>query len=196
MAKYNFQEPERLLSEAIIDLDLFRKKAASYRVKKTEDESGKTKKFLDKTEQKNCAVDWQIITFFQKQLASYIGPIARLVIKDILSENAAITWEQLIETLAAEIPDSKSAQEFRRKLIEDISQIKTTNDPVSAKEIELCQRELASYIGPIARLIIEDILSENVVITGKQLIESLAAEIPDSKLAQEFKQNLENKIEI
>lgn len=60
-------------------------------------------------------------------------------------------------------------------------------DPVF---LERCQGELAHYIGPMARFILEDTLAEHPRISPQQLVDLLSTEIPDSKNAQQFKKKL------
>ncbi|MEA5593983.1 serine/threonine-protein kinase [Rivularia sp. UHCC 0363] len=52
--------------------------------------------------------------------------------------------------------------------------------------IENCQQQLAYYIGPMATLIVEDVLATNSQATPHQFVELLAREIPDSQTAMEF----------
>ncbi|MEH1970061.1 MULTISPECIES: protein kinase domain-containing protein [unclassified Nostoc] len=56
--------------------------------------------------------------------------------------------------------------------------------------IKSCQQGLAYHIGPMANLIIEEILTENPYISPDQFIELLAREIPNFQAAFEFKKNL------
>jgi hypothetical protein len=63
----------------------------------------------------------------------------------------------------------------------------TVFDP---KFLERCQRELARYIGPVARFILEDTLAEHPRIVPHQLIELLSTEIPNPQNAKQFKENL------
>lgn len=51
-----------------------------------------------------------------QHLAYYIGPMANLIIEDVLAENPQSTPEQFVELLAREIPDSQMAIEFTRKI--------------------------------------------------------------------------------
>ncbi len=53
-----------------------------------------------------------------------------------------------------------------------------------------CQQELALCIGPFACFLIEDTLAEQPQIAPQQLIEVLAAEIPNPEQAKQFKDNL------
>ncbi len=52
--------------------------------------------------------------------------------------------------------------------------------------IENCQQVLAYYIGPMANIIVEDVLATNPQATPHQFVELLAREISDSQTAIEF----------
>ncbi|MEH2242791.1 TIR domain-containing protein [Nostoc sp.] len=56
--------------------------------------------------------------------------------------------------------------------------------------LERCQRELARYIGPVARFILEDTLAEHPRILPQQLVELLSTEIPNPQNAKQFKEYL------
>ena len=63
----------------------------------------------------------------------------------------------------------------------------TALDPIF---LERCQRELARYIGPMARFILEDTLAEHPRIVPQQLVELLSNEIPNPQNAKQFKEHL------
>lgn len=56
--------------------------------------------------------------------------------------------------------------------------------------IEQCGQELVRCIGPMADYVLEDILEQQPQVTPTQLIEILTAEIPDARLASQFKANI------
>ena len=56
--------------------------------------------------------------------------------------------------------------------------------------IECCQKLLAKYIGPMAGFLIEELIADNPQIFPRQLVELLAAEIPNSQQAKEFQSQL------
>lgn len=56
--------------------------------------------------------------------------------------------------------------------------------------VKHCQQQLAYHIGPMANLIIEEILAQNPDISPDQFIELLAREIPSFQAAFEFKKSL------
>jgi hypothetical protein len=65
-----------------------------------------------------------------------------------------------------------------------------TSTALDPKFLERCQRELARYIGPVARFILEDTLAEHPRIVPHQLVELLSTEIPNPQNAKQFKENL------
>ena len=56
--------------------------------------------------------------------------------------------------------------------------------------IELCQQELTQCIGPMAKYILEEILFNTPDLSSKELIEAVAAEIPNPQQAAKFRQRL------
>ncbi|QKQ72376.1 serine/threonine-protein kinase [Nostoc sp. TCL240-02] len=56
--------------------------------------------------------------------------------------------------------------------------------------IKHCQQELAYHIGPMANMIIEEILDENPYILPDQFVELIANQIPNFQAAFEFKKSL------
>jgi len=56
--------------------------------------------------------------------------------------------------------------------------------------VELCQRELAYFIGPMAELVIEEAMEQSLPRSPQELVEILAAEIPDFREAREFKERV------
>jgi hypothetical protein len=61
--------------------------------------------------------------------------------------------------------------------------------------IEQCHQELTKSIGPIATVIIKELVNSSEPLTATQLIDRVAAEIPDSSLAEQFKTNLRAKLQ-
>ncbi len=56
--------------------------------------------------------------------------------------------------------------------------------------IQRCQQELAYHIGPMASLIVEEILAENPHTSPYEFVELLAREIPEVQAAFEFRQRM------
>jgi serine/threonine protein kinase len=59
-----------------------------------------------------------------------------------------------------------------------------------SKFINLCEQELAKAIGPIATLIVSEVLEQHPSFSAEQLADCLESYITDSKQAQHFKQSL------
>jgi serine/threonine protein kinase/class 3 adenylate cyclase len=58
------------------------------------------------------------------------------------------------------------------------------------KFVERCRTELARCIGPMADYILEDILAQTPHLRPEQLVQAIAAEIPNAKQAEEFRQQM------
>ncbi|MGF1487935.1 MAG: protein kinase [Prochloraceae cyanobacterium] len=147
-------------------------------------------KSLPKTEIKNSAIDSSAIEFCQRELANFVGPLSRFIVKDVLAKNPQISLEPLIEKLAAEIPDPNEAKKFLKKIEKSLPKTEIKNSSLDSDAIEVCQQELADFVGPLSRFIVKDVLAKNSPITLQKLIEKLADEIPDSDEAKQFKKNL------
>ncbi|VXD15133.1 putative Calcium/calmodulin-dependent protein kinase [Planktothrix serta PCC 8927] len=69
---------------------------------------------------KTVASDSIISSIFQEQcrqaLAEFIGPFANFIVEDILTQFPQLTPEELVDKLAANIPNSNEAQAFRKRL--------------------------------------------------------------------------------
>ncbi|MBN3868921.1 MULTISPECIES: serine/threonine-protein kinase [unclassified Nostoc] len=71
-----------------------------------------------------------------------------------------------------------------------MGQIEQQQPSLKPAFIKSCQQKLAYHIGPMANLIIEEILAPNPYISPDQFVELIAREIPDFKAAFEFKKSL------
>ncbi|BAZ16277.1 serine/threonine protein kinase [Calothrix sp. NIES-4071] len=63
------------------------------------------------------SLDIEFIERCEQYLAYYIGPMANLIIEEVLAENPDISHYHFIQLLSREITDSRSAIEFSRKLL-------------------------------------------------------------------------------
>jgi serine/threonine-protein kinase len=66
-----------------------------------------------------------------------------------------------------------------------------TPAPLDPEFLEHCRQELSRCLGPFARVILQDILTEFPQIAASQLIEKLVAEISNPQSAQEFRNRIE-----
>ena len=61
---------------------------------------------------------------------------------------------------------------------------------ITTKFIKHCQQELAYTIGPMASLVVDEVLVQYAPLSPEELVEALAEQIPDRKKASQFKQKL------
>ena len=56
--------------------------------------------------------------------------------------------------------------------------------------VECCRQELTNCIGPMAIMIIDELDSDQELVMPSDFLDSIEAQIPDSRLANEFKTNV------
>ncbi len=155
----------------------------------------------------------------RQQLSRCIGPMAAIVLEDVLAQQPQPTPDQLIHALAHEIPDAQLAHDFRQAF----QQVASTRSPTPSgvqtatprrspspslsqsplqstqalspailqpEFIEHCQQTLTQCVGPIAQYVIDDALSDDPNMMPHQLMEAIAIEIPDVDQAREFRRRL------
>ena len=130
----------------------------------------------------------------RQELCRCIGPIGNLVLEETLAQSPDLTPGQLVEALAAEIPDLQRVQEFKNHIEIPaellIEMIGSQWIPLKGEFLEHCRQELCRCIGPIGNLVLEETLAQSPDLTPGQLVEALAAEIPDLQRVQEFKSRI------
>jgi serine/threonine-protein kinase len=157
----------------------------------------------------------------RQELARCVGPIAHVLIDDILVNYPYITPQGFIETLTSHLSDPEQAIAFKQRIkvpleltSENLSltalssrdtsgtqdadsqppSVTTPGKPeLSATFIDDCRQELIRCVGPIANVLLKNALKSNSQIDPRTLIETLAATIPDPKKAAEFRQRLKGK---
>ncbi len=134
-----------------------------------------------------------------KLLAGFIGPVASLVCGENISAAGGLDSPEKVEVvirgLAAEIPDSREAEEFIAQA-HRLLQKREASPPPEAPSFDmqraksaLCEL-LTDYLGPFAPIICD----EKVVAMGdsadlgtiKAALEEIAGELQDRKEAEEF----------
>lgn len=135
----------------------------------------------------------------RQEFTSCMGPMASIILEETLAQSPDLTPVQLVEALIAEIPNPQRAADFRKRM-----QISTKPEKVNSSEkatntrsvllyprfLEHCQQEMSRCVGPIAIFVIEEILAQSPYLTPVELVEALAAEIPDAKRVEEFRKNI------
>ncbi|MBP5976536.1 serine/threonine protein kinase [Brasilonema sp. CT11] len=147
----------------------------------------------------------EFLEFVGRELTSFVGPIASILMTNTLNQSPQIAQKEFTEALAKEIFDPRKAQEFRNRLQlavepnsaklanpnslhQPLGNYPAISDP---EFLDRCRRELISFVGPFASVIlIKDALKQHPKLTPTQLIETLMAEIPDEQKAQKFKERI------
>lgn len=140
----------------------------------------------------------------QQELSSRIGPIASYVLENVLTQFPQASSAQLIDELALEIPDPAQANAFRASLAASLppsssfstrrtssAQFAPRPNTLNPEFINRCQQALTRCIGPVASLILDEVLMQNAQMSPEQLIEAIAIEIPDWQQAQAFRKLME-----
>jgi serine/threonine-protein kinase len=63
------------------------------------------------------AINQALLDHCQRELVTYIGPVAKFLIQETLSQHAHLSPERLVTVLAERIPNPEQATEFRRRLL-------------------------------------------------------------------------------
>lgn len=101
--------------------------------------------------------------------------------------------EDVVSIPVRTIQESQQQPEVISKSIETAAKSQPASEVCTLLDsafLQNCQRELARYIGPIARFILEDTLAEYPRILPQELVELLSAEIPNPQNAKQFKEHL------
>jgi eukaryotic-like serine/threonine-protein kinase len=107
--------------------------------------------------------DAAVLATIERKLVRYLGPIAGVVLKSALRPGATI--EALCNSLAANIPEPKERERFRAETLSELQRASATMtqsgtgqapaaNTFSAMELERVEKELAQYLGPIARVLV------------------------------------------
>ncbi len=155
-------------------------------------------------EQTPVSQNQQFVDYCQRELTSFVGPFASVVMEQTLSENPDIASKEFVEILAKTIPDKQRAEDFRSHIqfhkefksentpnVNELPQKFTDSPAINNPDfLEHCRRELSSFVGPFASVVIRDTLEENPHLTPKQLVKSLVDGIPNQKRAKEFEKRI------
>ncbi len=149
-------------------------------------------------------IDSEFLESCQQELTSFVGPFASVLLKNTLNQFPQLTPSELIERLAVAIPHSQRSQEFRNRaqillaktgthqettLSQDmVTSFPAANDP---EFLQYCRKELVSFVGPFATVLIENTIANNPQITPEQLVEVLVAKIPHQQRAEEFRNRIQ-----
>ncbi|MEM8805270.1 MAG: protein kinase [Cyanobacteria bacterium P01_G01_bin.38] len=151
----------------------------------------------------------------REELSRRIGPMADIVIQETLEQHPQATPRELVQFLAAQLSQADQAESFINQIqlpaaagktrvqLDSLSSASTalqsgdntTTAPdeaaLSPEFLQRAQQALTRCIGPMAELIIEETLDAYPHLTPTALVQQLAAEIPDAKQAQTFRQEMQ-----
>ncbi|MEM9924607.1 MAG: serine/threonine-protein kinase [Cyanobacteria bacterium P01_D01_bin.50] len=149
--------------------------------------------------------NWRVYTDISDAFASIINKMLADTPKrryqattEVLTQLEQIGDRRLCEAPTLVVPDSQLNHtipafysEVEETLVDSIDNRQHSYDRqklnlLSPSFIKNCHQQLAYYIGPMANLIVEDILAENPKLTPHEFVELLAIEIPESQMAIEF----------
>ena len=151
--------------------------------------------------------DPSFIAQCRDELIRFIGPIADMVIEETLEDNPAATPHEIVKILAGQITDSDQATAFlshisvpdealasNQTMPEVSTVIEQRQSGLTPDFVTRCRDALALRIGPMASMVVEDILTDYPTLNASAFVSQLAKEIPDSEKAQEFCRELRSEI--
>jgi serine/threonine protein kinase len=103
--------------------------------------------------------DRDVLGTIERKLAQYVGPIARHLVQSAISKADSV--EALCATLAGNIEGSSERDAFRTAALEQLRRVPQSvsgtlvTAGLSEEELQRAQKELARYIGPVARLLVK-----------------------------------------
>jgi serine/threonine protein kinase len=143
----------------------------------------------------------------QTLLLQAVGPVGIILLQQTLAQS--ITPQELVEQLTQELPSADRSR-FRQaalKLFQEASY--PASDPAHASYaaelptpqpsqpsalqsefIDSCEKYLTQLVGPIAALVMQQVLAQSPSLTPLQLVDALTEEIPHPQKAKEFRQNM------
>jgi serine/threonine protein kinase len=146
------------------------------------------------------AIEPEMLAEIERSLSRHVGPLATVLVKRTQREAASI--EEFFRVLAENIPDDDEQAEFLKKM----QKIRKSEESAAATSrsaaapasrpapsaaatfkpevLAAAEKKLASYVGPLARILIRDAANSSGDI--KQLYKALAAHIDSEEERREF----------
>jgi serine/threonine protein kinase len=144
------------------------------------------------------AIAPEALAEIERSLSRHVGPLAKILIKRSQGEAASV--EEFFRALAESIPDADEQKAFLKKM----AQVKVQTAPDASAEasaaskaaaeatrtgftpevLEMAEKRLASYVGPLARVLIKDAAGKSGNL--KELYAQLAAHIDSEDERRDF----------
>ena len=107
-------------------------------------------------------IDASILHVLEQKLTGYVGPIARIMVRDAAGHAGSV--DALCSELALSVPEGAERERFRREVAsltgsrplatDDAPSRGGSSRAVSEQELERVQQILTQYLGPIARVMV------------------------------------------
>ncbi|MEH2114125.1 serine/threonine-protein kinase [Nostoc sp.] len=138
-------------------------------------------------------------------LLEFVGPVASRLLRQISA--SASNFEELVSQLALYLRENQQI-DFKKKtmfllekptLLQELTtkiEIKSNNLPIQEPQVisdsfvHQCERELANFIGPIAKFIVQKAVKSSGHISRAEFVKVLASQIPEPQKALQFQQRL------
>jgi hypothetical protein len=113
----------------------------------------------------------------------------------VKTDEKVLVWQQEITAISNEISleelDSpEQSSDLTGDLIRNMLTQSLSIEVMLPGLIDLCTKILAEYIGPIAQVVIDDIIESGCYCLAPEFIDLVAAQIPEEFAAKEFKSKL------
>ncbi|MFQ3637571.1 MAG: protein kinase [Cyanobacteriota bacterium] len=156
----------------------------------------------------------------RRELAECIGPMAKLLLDSVLAKQTGLSAEALVEAIATKIPNPAQATQFRSRMqSRAIAALLTSPDSalpsgsmVEAVEavpsiqiqpqaaapgaavdeafLAACRGALSEAIGPMAGLVLRDVVSRHPNADPAELVGAIAMKIPSPQAAEAFRRRM------
>ncbi|MEH1819301.1 MAG: serine/threonine-protein kinase [Nostoc sp.] len=138
-------------------------------------------------------------------LLEFVGPVASRLLRQVTA--SASNFEELVSQLALYLRENQQI-DFKKKtmfllekptLLQELTtkiEIKSNNLPIEEPQVisdsflHQCERELANFIGPIAKFIVQKAVKSSGHISRAEFVKVLASQIPEPQKALQFEQRL------
>jgi serine/threonine protein kinase/class 3 adenylate cyclase len=150
----------------------------------------------------------------RQELTRCIGPMASVVVEEMVDQYPQATPEEFVDILASQLSNGNQATDFVSRLQVAIAQdtsnldssattlsqvdappasenLSSASDHLSPEFLSRCRQNLTRCIGPMASYLVEDILDDFPNLSTQELVTRLAAEIPDAQKASDFVQQMQ-----
>ncbi|MGB3310198.1 MAG: protein kinase [Nodosilinea sp.] len=159
--------------------------------------------------------DPSFIATCRHELARCIGPMASVIVEEMIDQYPQATPEEFVDILASQLSNGRQATDFVSRLqvavdsnyvssasnsqdfsVPDSAQFLASTLPISEERpspdfINRCRQTLTRCIGPMASYLVDDTLADFPNLSPQELVIRLAAEIPNARKAEDFRQQMQ-----